>query len=737
MAVNNMDDAGQKTTDMDTIDVAHYFKIVKRHTLRIVFLAIAFTVLVALLVFRMTPIYSSSATILVDSENTNLVSIEAVYGFDSNRKDYMQTQFEILRSRQIAERTVKKLNLHKNADFMPSEDDKPLMTSLKEALAEVLPFMPQKIEVERTEEQQEAIDLRIATSKLRRSVELSLVSKTQVMVVTVNSDKPKLAATIANALSEEYIDNYLLAKLEMTSKATSFLTDSLEGLKQKLVFSEKKLAEFFEKNQVVNLDGVVGLAADELEGLGQQLLDAQNALKLNETIYRQTQTNNSIEGIASLPEVLNHPTIQNVRRDEAKAMTRVSELSKVYGPKHPNMIAANAELSSIRETLALQTRDLVSSINKQYLLSKERVELLQAQVEEAKSNYRKLSMLENQRLALQREVDINQQLYDSFFTRLKETDELGGFETANARILDKAIAPSVPSKPNKKLLIAAAFVFSIGFGVFVAILMETLNSGITSVEDVEKKLGQRMLGLIPWMPHKKKTDLPVRSYFDSSKHQFAEALRTLRTSLSLLNIDKEKQVVMVTSSVPKEGKTTVSINLAFAFGQLKKTILIDADLRRPSIGKQFGIPSYQPGVANLIMQTHSIDECLNHDEESGVDVITAGTVPSNPQELLASRGFTELVTKLKEKYDYVVIDTAPTQAVSDSMIVAERTDSIVYVVRADATSDKLINNGLSRLIQVGHRVDGVVLNQVDLRKSDVSYKYAGFYDQYGYTSENA
>lgn len=737
MAVNNMDDAGQKTTDMDTIDVAHYFKIVKRHTLRIVFLAIAFTVLVALLVFRMTPIYSSSATILVDSENTNLVSIEEVYGFDSNRKDYMQTQFEILRSRQIAERTVKKLNLHKNADFMPSEDDKPLMTSLKETLAEVLPFMPQKIEVERTEEQQEAIDLRIATSKLRRSVELSLVSKTQVMVVTVNSDKPKLAATIANALAEEYIDNYLLAKLEMTSKATSFLTDSLEGLKQKLVFSEKKLAEFFEKNQVVNLDGVVGLAADELEGLGKQLLDAQNALKLNETIYRQTQTNNSIEGIASLPEVLNHPTIQNVRRDEAKAMTRVSELSKVYGPKHPNMIAANAELSSIRETLALQTRDLVSSINKQYLLSKERVELLQAQVEEAKSNYRKLSTLENQRLALQREVDINQQLYDSFFTRLKETDELGGFETANARILDKAIAPSVPSKPNKKLLIAAAFVFSIGFGVFVAILMETLNSGITSVEDVEKKLGQRMLGLIPWMPHKKKTDLPVRSYFDSSKHQFAEALRTLRTSLSLLNIDKEKQVVMVTSSVPKEGKTTVSINLAFAFGQLKKTILIDADLRRPSIGKQFGIPSYQPGVANLIMQTHSIDECLNHDEESGVDVITAGTVPSNPQELLASRGFTELVTKLKEKYDYVVIDTAPTQAVSDSMIVAERTDSIVYVVRADATSDKLINNGLSRLIQVGHRVDGVVLNQVDLRKSDVSYKYAGFYDQYGYTSENA
>lgn len=731
-----MDETKSNATDMDTIDVAHYFTIVKRNSLRILLLAVAFTILVALFVFRMTPIYSSSATILVDSENTNLVSIEEVYGFDSDRKDYMQTQFEILRSRQIAERTVRKLALHKNLNFMPDETDKDAITLLKEALKDALPFFPQAKEIERTEEEQEELAVRIATNKLMRSLDLSLVSKTQVMVVTVNSDIPKLSAIIANAVAEEYIDNYLLSKLEMTSKATEFLTESLDGLKRKLIISENRLADFFERNQVVNLHGVVGLAADELEGLSEQLLDAQNALKLNETIYRQTQTNNSIEGIASLPEVLNHPTIQGVRRDEAKAMTRVSELSKVYGPKHPNMIAANAELNSIRETLAAQTRDLVSSINKQYLLSKERVELLRAQVEQAKSNYRRLSTLENERLTLQREVDINQQLYDSFFTRLKETDELGGFETANARILDKAIVPSVPSKPNKKLLIAMAFIFSIGFGVFVAILMDTLNSGINSVDDVEKKLGQRMLGLIPWLPHKKRTDLPVRSYFDTSKHQFSEALRTLRTSLSLLNLSKEKQAVMVTSSVPKEGKTTVSINLAFAFGQLKKTVVVDADLRRPSIGKQFNIPVYQPGVANLILKTHTVEECVVTDEESGVDVITAGTVPSNPQELLADSEFAALIEKLKRSYDFVVLDTAPTQAVSDSMIVAECADSIVYVVRADATSDKVITGGLSRLLQVGHRVDGVVLNQVDLRKADASQKYAGFYDQYGYTSEN-
>jgi capsular exopolysaccharide synthesis family protein len=199
-------------------------------------------------------------------------------------------------------------------------------------------------------------------------------------------------------------------------------------------------------------------------------------------------------------------------------------------------------------------------------------------------------------------------------------------------------------------------------------------------------------------------------------------------------LDKEQQAIMITSSVPKEGKTTVSINLAFALGQLDKTILIDADLRRPSVGKQFGIPNYQPGVANLILKSHTFDECLVQDEESNIDILTAGTIPSNPQELLADKGFGELIEQLKMQYKYVVVDTAPTQAVSDSMVIANSCDSVIYVVRADSTSEKLINNGLSRFLQVGHRLDGVVLNQVDLRKSGAAQRYAGFYDQYGYTS---
>lgn len=729
MAVKITDD----TDNNELIDLGHYLGIIKRYSIRILLLAIAFTVLVAILVMKMTPLYTSSTTLLIEAEKANVVSIEEVYGIDTKSKDYMATQFEVLKSRQIAEKTVESLSLFENADFMPEENE----TSLVSDLAEMFPFLPQKEKVELTEEQKVAKLKRKATHLLMISTDVSLIKGTQLVRISVTTEKPSLSALIANTIAEVYIENYLQAKLDMTAKATSFLTDSIDGLKTKLDLAERNLVRFYETNQVVNIDGVVGLASDELERLNIQLSEAEVELKLNSVIFNQIKDSKAIEDVARIPEVLNHPAVRDVRRDEGRALTRVSELSKVYGPKHPKMIAANAELSSIRDTLNTQITDLISSITTQYESSKQKVAQLQREVETSKAAFRSLAELDNKRKALEREVDINQQLYDSFFTRLKETDELGGLESANARVLDTALPSYTPSKPNKKLFIAAAFVLSLSFGIALAIVMETLNSGIRSVDDVEKKLGQRMLGLIPWLAHKKKTDLPIRTFFDGKKHQFAEAVRTLRTSLSLLNIEKENQAILVTSSVPKEGKTTVSINLAFALGQLDKTILIDADLRRPSIGKQFNIPSYQPGVANLVLKSHSFEECLVRDEESNIDILSAGTIPSNPQELLADKGFEELISKLKSEYKYVVVDTAPTQAVSDSMIVANSCDSVIYVVRADSTSDKVINNGLSRFLQVGHRLDGVVLNQVNLRKSDVAQRYAGFYDQYGYTSQKS
>lgn len=730
-----------KLFDTDVIDFTQYFLTIRRYIWRILGLAIFLTILAILVAFSITPKYNAKVSLLIEAEQANVLSIEEVYGLDSSRKEYFETQYQILRSKQIARRVVERIDLHDNEFFNKTEiaeNKSGILTTIgniKNSLKNALPFLPQEEAKEYTEEQIIESRKGYATWLLTQSMVVSPIKNTQVVEIIVETPDPVLSAQIANTVADVYIESYLQAKLDMTEKATTWLNESLQGLRNKLDNSEKALALFYETEKLVDIDGVVGLASEKVQQLSNQLISSQVVLQRNQAIYEQVnQAGVTMRELSTIPEVLNHPSIQTVKRDEVLAESRVSELKETYGPKHPRMIAATAELTSIRSSLMNQITNLVSGITNEYRTAKQKVESLTEEVEAAKANFRSLSALDSRRKTLQRDVDINQQLYNSFFTRLKETDELGGFESANARILDEATPPGSPSKPRKSLIIAGAFVVSLGFGAFLALLLEALNSGIRSVDDVERKLSQRMLGIIPWQPHKKKENLPLRHFFDPQHHMFSESVRTLRTSLQLLNLEKPSQTILVTSSVPKEGKSTVSVNLAFALGQLNKVLLIDADLRKPAIAKRFDLPGYQPGLANAVSGTHTLEECIVHDEESSIDILSAGTLPPTPQELLASSKFAELMLSLRGKYDHIIVDSAPTQAVSDAIVVSKLCDSLVYVVRADSTSAKVINNGLSRFIQIGHRIDGVVLNQVDLKKAKRSGGYAGFYDQYGYNS---
>ena len=735
---NDFRAASHDDADEDIIDLSHYFRVINQSKWRILSLALIVTFLVALIVLSLTPVYKATSSLLIESEETNIVSIEQVYGLDASKKEYFETQYEILKSRYIAEKVVNKLALDSHPVFIEKleESNTSAFDGIKSTVKSLLTFLPQKAREPLSEDEQAQLRKELLITLFSENLTISPVPNTQVVKIAYTSESPRLAAEVANAVAEVYIESYLEAKFDMTSKATSWLNDSLAGLRNKLEVSEKKLAEFYQREQLVNLDGVVGLASEELQGLSEQLLQAENRLKQSEIIFEQVQNfNGDPAELASMPAVQNHPSIQNVKEAELKAQSNVSELSKVYGPKHLKMISAQAELASVKQTLDNQVASLISGITSEYRQAQSQVNRLRVAVASAKDEYRKLTTLESKRRVLQREVDTNQQLYDSFFTRLQETSEVEGFESANARVLDRATLPVEPFKPKKSLILIATLVMSAGFGVFIALVLDFLNSGIRSVEDVERKLGQRMMGLIPWQPHRKKDDLPLREFFDTSNHVFSEAIRTLRTSIQLLDLTGDKKVVMVTSSVPKEGKTTVSINLAFAMGQIGKTLLIDTDLRKPAIAKRFGMPGFQPGIANLVAGTHSLDECLCNDVASNIDVITAGSATPNPQELLMSDNFKKVINNLREQYEHIIIDTAPIQAVSDAIIVSESADMLFHVVKADATNEKIVSSGLERFMRVGKRIDGVILNQVDVKKAGNGYAYTGYYDKYGYGSE--
>jgi capsular exopolysaccharide synthesis family protein len=248
---------------------------------------------------------------------------------------------------------------------------------------------------------------------------------------------------------------------------------------------------------------------------------------------------------------------------------------------------------------------------------------------------------------------------------------------------------------------------------------------------VEGKLGVRLLGLLPLVPLKRKQKLASHAYFDDNYKGFSEAIRTLRTGFVLSHMDTDHKIVVVTSSIPGEGKTTTSINIAFAMSQTEKTLLIEADMRRPSFTGIFKFPSYQPGLSNLISGTEQLADVIITDEQSGLDILPAGFIPHNPLELLSNTKFDALMLVLKDKYDRIIIDSPPTQAVSDALILAKQSDSVIYVVRSESTKQAVVKKGLSRLMEIETKIDGIVLNRVNIKKGGKE-GYQGYYDYYGY-----
>ncbi|MGB0937970.1 MAG: GumC family protein [Colwellia sp.] len=713
------------------IDLRQYFKIVNKYKWRIFALACFITLFTAVVMMKMTPVYQSTSTLLIEAEQAKAVSFEDVIGVDASRKEYYLTQFEILKSNRIARKVIERLNLAEHEDFIAKPS---MMGDLKQSVKDALPFIPKKELVTISEEEQAEQEMIGLVEAFSQRLSINPVRKTQLVKISFESTDPKLAALVANTVGEVYIENHLTSKMGVTKQATGWLNSRLSELKIRLSASENKLQDYREKEKLIDIEGVVGLVQNELEQTAEQLVKSRLERNKLESISRiiDEYGRNDVELLASIPEITSHNVIQNVKREVVNSERKVSELKQVYGPKHPVMIAANAELESVQNNLNKQIKFLVTGLEKQLRTAKGNVEALDKELVRIRAAYQSITRKENEYRQLKREVETNRNIYDTFLARSKETEVTSDFDAAVARFTDRAFTPRLPVKPKKKLIVVLAFVASFGLGIVVAFVVEALNNTVKSSNDIENKLAQRMLGLLPMVAIKKNETLPVHHFFEDKTKKFSEAVRTFRTSVVLGQMDTNRKVIAVTSSVPGEGKTTTSTNLAFSMAQMENVLLIDADMRKPSVCKRFEIPAYHAGLANYIAGTESLDDCIFKDERSGLTIMPCGQLPVNPLELLSSPRFTELLAELKGKFDRIIVDTAPIQAVSDSLVIARSVDEMIYVVKADSTKMNVVKAGIGRLIASNAKLSGVMLNQVDMSKSDSYSSYHGYYDSYGY-----
>ncbi|MCK8131496.1 polysaccharide biosynthesis tyrosine autokinase [Pseudoalteromonas sp. 2CM28B] len=717
----------------ELIDLGAYFNIIKQSKWKILGFAVVVTLLTIMVALTLVPKYNATATLLIESEQTKAVSFDEIYGLDSTKKEYYLTQFEVIKSNSIAREVITKLNLKDHTDFI----GKPSLTGeLKGMIKQLLPFLNKKEGSVITEEEQAEREMLGLLAAFKSRLTVSPIRKTQLVQVSFESSDPKLAALVANTVGEVYIESQMRAKMGITQQASSWLNTRLSELRIQLDSSEVRLQAYREEQKLVDIEGIAGLVTQELEQTSKQLVDARATKNNLESINRVINEygNDNIELLGSMPEITSHRVVQDVKREVVLVERKVSELSEVYGPKHPKMISAKSELATVKTNLNKQIKGLITGIEKELNRTTRTVNALERDLAKIRAEYQDITRKETQYNQLKREVETNRNIFNTFLSRSKETEVTSDFSSAAARFTDRAYAPKDPSKPNKKLIVILAFVASFGFAVVMTFVFDALNDTVKNKNDVENKLAQRMLGLLPHVAVPKKSFFPIHAYLEDTYRRFAESVRTLRTSLLLTHLDRAHQVIAVTSTSPGEGKTTTSANLAMSLAQMGNVLLIDGDLRKPTLAKRFDIPVFHPGLSNLMMGTDKLAECVHVDTQSGVTIMPSGQIPSNPLELLSSPRFAELLSELKAQYDHIIVDTPPTQAVSDALVIAQSVDSVVYVVKSDITRIKPITAGLERLFEVKAHVAGVVLNKVDMSKSKDEHSH-GYYDYYDYSQQ--
>lgn len=695
--------------------------------------------LAALVVMAITPTYRASATLLIEDETPNVLSIDQMYGASNGGSEYLQTQFELLRSRELAERVVKQLNLVRHPEFDPRQTNSPL-SSVRQwfadlQLGDMLPFtMPGDLETSESGPSEAEI-LDQAVKSFRDRITIKPVPKTQLVKVQVEMADAETAAWAANKLAEAYIDSQREAKILMTEATTEWMNQRMASLKQDLVASEQALQAYRDQENLIDLQGVKTVPGGELTDTRSKLVDARRAKAEAESQYNQVAAldSGSWQALASAPAVMSDTLVQQFSSKRAEALARVNDLAQRYGPKHPKMQSAQTELAAASAALRAQVQQVVASIKRQYQLAVANEAALQTEFERNRDQIQTISRKEFKLSELQREVNTNRSLYDTFLTRLKESVATADLDAGNARVVDKAVVPDIPVSPLKKQVVLGAGILALLLGAALSVLLDKLNNTFKSAEEIEEKLNLPVLGLLPLLKNRERANIAqMFSTNSDTDRTFLESVRTIRTGVVLSGLDNPLKVMLVTSSVPGEGKSSVAANLAFSMGQMEKVLLIDADMRRPTAAKSFDLPVGTPGLANLISGTAKPDDCIRR--VGDIDLISAGTVPPNPLELLSSKRFTSAIKYLSDKYDRIVIDSPPTQAVSDAFVLSAVSDGVIYVVKYESTAVPMVERGVGRLLQNRAPLTGVVLNQVNVDKARKQGNSAGdYYDYYGYS----
>jgi len=722
--------------DGGTVNLIDYFHILWRRKFSIVGVVLFITSFFTIIVFQLTPIYTATTMVIIDDRKMNVVQLESVLSSVYNDIMKIESEVQVILSRDFAKKVIKKTGLVDVLEFNPALDDrKSIFSFIPKEWARAIVGAETKI----SDEEKAEIEYKEVVDNFLDNLTVKPKKKTRVIQISFASEDPKLAAEVVNAVGGLYILEQLEAKFEATKRATSWLNERVSDLKKKVKDSEIAVEVYKRKHGLIEAEGLTA-NTQQVSELTTQLILARSQLAASTAKMRQLKkiiSRKGSRGLESASDVLASRLIQELRVSEASLVAKISQLSQEYGERHPVMINAQAEANEVRRKIGTEIDRIVAGIRNEVDIENARVRSLDADLDILKKKVEKNSASEVRLRALEREAKANRALFDTFLSRFKETSEQEDLNQAEARIISKADVPSEPSYPKKIILIGAAFSLSIFIGIALAFILELLDSGFRSADQIESITGITSLGLVPLLDgNRANGKAPEKVILSKPNSIYGESIRSIKTSLLVGNIDKPPKLILITSAVPNEGKSTFVASLGRQTAMSgQKVIIIDCDIRHPVLHEKLGGFSNKKGLVDHLMDDEPIKNIICKDK-SGADLLPAGRYIPHPESLFTSSKMKKLLGVFAEVYDMILIDSPPVLAVSDSLMLSSLVDKVIYVVQWETTKRELAFSGVKSLLEANADIAGIVLSQVDVRKhakygySDSGKYYYAKYNKY-------
>jgi polysaccharide biosynthesis transport protein len=570
---------------------------------------------------------------------------------------------------------------------------------------------------------------------LKSALDVQRVNRTYVLSISVTSEEPAKAARLANAVADAYVVDQLDARYDAAKRASSWLAERMESLREQVRQSEEAVAKFRKENNLVatNSEAKVTISEQQLSELSGELISARAETAEKRAKYEQAaQVRQRGGNLQAIPDVVRSNVISDLRKQQAEVDRKEADLVARYNDLHPLVINARAERRDIARSIVAEVQRILVNLKNDYDVAKTREASLEASLAEATGQ----TGLENGVGVRLRELErintANKTLFDNFLNRAKITQEQSSFEEREARVISPATRPNTPSFPRKGMITALAGVVGILVGVGGALALDNLNAGFTTAREIEEKLGEPVLASLPVLTDKeRKIDAavldPARYLVARPLSRYAEAVRAIRVGIQMADVDNPAKVVLVSSSIPQEGKSTVALSLAFSAEKAgQKVLLVDGDLRHRSVSKYFGAES-RPGLVDMLTGTALLEDALFW--QGRVAVLPAGAKSQNPPDLLGSERMKAAIEKFRSHFDYIIVDSPPLGPVIDARVLEALVDKVIFVAWWRTTQREVIAENIIYFVRK-HKLAGVVLNQIDETKTPrygVYSDYTGYY----------